>query len=132
MLKKISKIFKSIPILNKKEMQTFTYYLPAPPNKGRNRGYRETEFDKLTQFIVEQGYSIIDIKTSSHSGPDNAGTWIICTIVPNQGKSKPLDLHFDAPTEEPEIEGIYNLTPIEQDEVTDDNREFSNGKEIEL
>lgn len=43
--------------------KTFTYFIPAPPN--RKSGYRETEFDKIMQGILNSGFQLLDLKTEA-------------------------------------------------------------------
>ena len=53
-------------------LQTFTYYVPAPPDRGT--GYREKEFDRLFSQFMEQGFELEDLKTVSQSGTSASGT----------------------------------------------------------
>jgi hypothetical protein len=42
---------------------SFTYFIPAPPN--RKTGYREKEFDKILNGILQSGFEILKIETQS-------------------------------------------------------------------
>jgi hypothetical protein len=42
---------------------SFTYFIPAPP--ARKSGYREKEFDKILNGILQSGFEIIKIETQS-------------------------------------------------------------------
>ncbi len=64
-----------------KNLQTFTYFIPAPPF--RTTGYQEKELDKVLFELCEKGYQIVDIKTQSISPSDNqncSGMWVICLL----------------------------------------------------
>jgi hypothetical protein len=61
--------------------KSFTYFLPAPPE--RNTGYQEKEFDQIISFLANKGYEILDFHTQSISyGESNhcAGIWIVCLL----------------------------------------------------
>lgn len=70
-------------------LQTFTYYIPAPPY--RKSGYREREFDKIMAGISGSGFAIIDIQVQSVSTQESSGVFIIATIQPLTKKAKLLD-----------------------------------------
>jgi hypothetical protein len=42
---------------------SFTYFIPAPPV--RKTGYREKEFDKILNGILQSGFEILEIQTQS-------------------------------------------------------------------
>ena len=61
--------------------KSFTYFLPAPPE--RNTGYQEKEFDQIISHLANKGYEVIDFHTQSISyGEQNhcAGIWIVCLL----------------------------------------------------
>lgn len=61
--------------------KSFTYFLPAPPE--RNSGYQEKEFDQIFSYLDSIGYEVIDFKTQSIAYGENnhcAGIWIICIL----------------------------------------------------
>jgi hypothetical protein len=72
-------------------IKTFTYFIPAPP--GRKNGYREKEFDKIMQGILQSGFELVQLQTQ---GVEN-GMFVIAVLkVPNQKVAKldeQLDLH---------------------------------------
>ena len=74
-----------------KGIKTFTYYIPAPPH--RKSGYREREFDKIMQGILQSGFELVDLHTQAVSD----GLFVLAVLkVPNEkvGKlDKDLDLH---------------------------------------
>jgi hypothetical protein len=73
----------------KKEMKTFTYFIPAPPH--RKNGYREKEFDKIMAGILQSGFELMDLKTV---GMEN-GMFIVALLsVPSKAVAK-LDEHLD-------------------------------------
>jgi hypothetical protein len=69
------KIFNGPQYLGKK---TFTYYIPAPPQ--RKVGYQEKEFDHIFAHLMEKGFDIIDIKIQSVSSNSTVGVWIVCLL----------------------------------------------------
>ncbi len=58
--------------------RTFTYYIPAPP--ARRTGYQEKEFDKLTRYLQDEGFELLDFKMQSHSADNRAGLWVLCLL----------------------------------------------------
>lgn len=70
-------------------LQTFTYYIPAPPH--RKNGYREREFDKIMAGISHAGFEIIDLKVQSVSTHDHGGLFVVATIRPLNKKAQALD-----------------------------------------
>lgn len=77
----------------KEKIQTFTYFIPAPPL--RKTGYRETEFDKIVSHLLSLDFEIIDLKTESVSTNQSSGIWIICLIRALTKKAAKLELDFD-------------------------------------
>jgi hypothetical protein len=59
-------------------IRTFTYYVPAPPN--RKTGYQEKEFDQISDHLVEKNFDIMDIKMEAFASATTAGMWIICIL----------------------------------------------------
>lgn len=68
---------------------TFTYFIPAPPH--RKSGYREIEFDKIMQGILESGFEIETFETQSTEN----GLFIIAVLKTNQKKVFALDAKQD-------------------------------------
>lgn len=73
----------------KKTLKTFTYFLPAPPQ--RKTGYREKEFDKIMQGILQSGFEIVEIQTQAVS----TGLFIFALISASSKKVSDLDLNLD-------------------------------------
>jgi len=72
-----------------KELKTFTYFIPSPPH--RKNGYREKEFDKIMQGILQSGFELIDLQTQ---GMEN-GMFVLAILkVPSKKISK-IDEHLD-------------------------------------
>ena len=68
-------------------IRTFTYFIPAPP--ARKSGYREKEFDKILNGILNSGFEIKDMQTRS------VPTGIIVIIILKAKNKKVLDLDQD-------------------------------------
>ena len=119
------KWLKSILGLNNYKIQTFTYYIPAPPS--RDSGYREKQFDKVFYEFINKGFDIIDIKTQSHSSQNAQGMWVLVTVRATNKESSKLDLEFDREISNSTIdENVeHELKPFKQ---TNNNNE----KTIEL
>lgn len=61
------------------KIQSFTYYIPAPPP--RSTGYREKQFDKIFYDFINKGYEIINFTTQmANSGENSSGMWVICLV----------------------------------------------------
>lgn len=71
---------------------TFTYFIPAPPH--RKTGYREVEFDKIMQGILQTGFEIESLKTQS-SGGEQGGLFIVALLKTNSKKIYEMDLKQD-------------------------------------
>jgi hypothetical protein len=78
---------KSLPL------QTFTYFIPAPPH--RKNGYREREFDKIVAGFSGSGFEILDIQSASVGTSDAAGVFIIVVVRPLNKKVQLLDTAQD-------------------------------------
>lgn len=59
---------------------TFTYFIPAPPQ--RKSGYREIEFDKIMRGILESGFEIESLETQ---GSPN-GMFVLAVLKTNSKK----------------------------------------------
>jgi hypothetical protein len=80
--------------LKPKQLKTFTYYIPAPPN--RKNGYREKEFDKILHGILQSGFELVDLKTESVSnGDQGGGLFIIALLNAPTEKIAKKDAHLD-------------------------------------
>lgn len=69
--------------------KTFTYFLPAPPH--RKSGYREREFDKIMQGILESGFELESLQTQTSSN----GIFLVSTLRTNSKKIFELDVQQD-------------------------------------
>lgn len=58
--------------------RSFTYFIPAPPK--RKQGYQEKEFDTVLDFVLSQGYTLIDCKLEAISNDTTAGVWAFCIL----------------------------------------------------
>lgn len=74
---------------SKKVFKTFTYFIPSPP--ARKNGYREKEFDKIMQGILQSGFELVDLQTQ---GMDNGIFIVVVLSVPSK-KIGLLDEHLD-------------------------------------
>ena len=104
LLEPLKRILKKKTGLVESKIQTFTYYIPAPPK--RQTGYREKEFDQIFHKFINQGFEIIDIKTQAHNGEQHCGFWFICTVRSTRPETANLDLTIDGP--DPEEEYVYD------------------------
>ncbi|OFZ22187.1 MAG: hypothetical protein A2202_03760 [Bdellovibrionales bacterium RIFOXYA1_FULL_36_14] len=113
--KTIGAIFKKVWSEEKFAYQTFTYFIPAPPE--RKSGYREKQFDKIVfELLNNKGYELISMHTQNCH--HQSGMWVILELK----TSKPCanaDLDYPPPMFEKdehetkeggkEIEGFYYL-----------------------
>ena len=58
----------------KVKIQTFTYFLPTPPQ--RKKGFREKEFDSLFAKIVDSGHQLLEM----HTEQNDSGMWVILVL----------------------------------------------------
>lgn len=91
--------------------QTFTYFVPSPPE--RKSGYREKQFDKIVFDLLQKGYSIDNIHTENNSH----GMWIILTLKTYKDDLE-ADLNFPEPVDgqttfnspkKEHVEGLYYI-----------------------
>lgn len=73
--------------------RTFTYFIPAPPT--RKSGYQEKEFDFITEYLLESGFDIIDLKTQSISSEHCNGLWIICLLGAKTQMASEMKFDFE-------------------------------------
>ncbi|HLT22291.1 MAG TPA: hypothetical protein VKZ84_02570 [Bacteriovoracaceae bacterium] len=71
---------------------TFTYFIPSPPH--RKSGYREREFDKIMQGILNSGFEIDQLNTESVSG-SQPGIFILAVLKTKTKKVFKLDENLD-------------------------------------
>lgn len=84
----ISRIWSAIRNNKPEVVQTFTYFIPAPP--ARKSGYREKNFDSLTNQLSEMGFEVIDIKTQALSAKEQPGLFIILKLIARTERAKNL------------------------------------------
>lgn len=82
-------IRNKIPPPKMKEIKTFTYFIPAPPH--RKNGYREKEFDKIMQGILQSGFELMDLQTQ---GMEN-GMFVLAVLKVPSKKIGKLDENLD-------------------------------------
>jgi hypothetical protein len=75
------------------KVRSFTYYIPAPPN--RKTGYQEKEFDHIFDYLMENEFDIIDYKLESCSNDSSSGMWIVCILGAKTLKAKNISLEVD-------------------------------------
>lgn len=116
MIKRLLSIFTpSISSQKDYKMQSFTFFLPAPPP--RATGYREKNFDKLFFEFINRGYKIINFTTqATTSGEKHSGMWIVCLVQATNPEAEKLnldDLFMDQLKNKTqvkdEIEGLYYI-----------------------
>ena len=76
-----------------KRTRTFTYFVPAPPN--RKTGYQEKEFDQICDFLVGKDFDILDIKMEAFASDTAAGVWILCILGARTTKAATMSLDID-------------------------------------
>jgi hypothetical protein len=105
--------FKALWKANSSTIQTFTFFIPAPPE--RKTGYREKEFDRAIYSFINKGYRLISINTQANP---LGGMWAIFTVKSTSENTHTLDFDHELPTTDvppvqqtrgPSIEGFYNL-----------------------
>lgn len=69
--------------------KTFTYFIPAPPH--RKSGYREIEFDKIMQGLIDSGFDVESLKTVS----TESGFLILVLLSTKSKKIYDLDIKQD-------------------------------------
>ena len=118
----IQKMAAKLPFLHKPKfkIQTFTYYIPAPP--ARTTGYREKQFDKVFYQFINQGFEIISMRTQGNTSPTHSGMWVIFAVRALNEKADKLHLEEDlgllqdGPSEiahlesgQDQIKGLYTI-----------------------
>ncbi|MFT6069352.1 MAG: hypothetical protein ACJAT2_003594 [Bacteriovoracaceae bacterium] len=112
----VRRVLESLNLVKPFRIQTFTYYIPAPPP--RKTGYREKQFDKVFYNFINSGYRILDTKTQSNTGENGSGMWVIFTVQATNKKAEALD--FDTflneqvldeieVSEDETVEGLYQI-----------------------
>jgi hypothetical protein len=97
-----------------KKIQTFTYFIPAPP--ARKTGYREKAFDQLVEELGKLGFKILDLKASPINNSEASGMWVSLTMRSTNKASynaKPVDFPD-------EMKIGPDHSPIETDQLVED------------
>lgn len=87
----LKRIFSS----KRSKIQTFTYYIPAPPQ--RKTGYREKEFDSLFYEFINRGFEILEFKAIPHTGANHSGMWVIFAVRALTKEAEELDFELEVP-----------------------------------
>jgi len=97
-----------------KAIKSFTYYIPAPPD--RKSGYQEKEFDQIFSHLMKNGFDIIDTKMQSASSNNASGVWVFCLLGAKTNEAAERDIEVDYTTISNGAEQIIKLDPsIEHD-----------------
>jgi|GEM_PF-777238 len=73
-----------------RKIQTFTYYIPAPPD--RKTGYREKQFDTLFYHFINKGYEVLSTHVVPNTSGSNSGFWFVCMARAKNKEAEKLDL----------------------------------------
>ena len=112
----VRSVLESLNLVKPFRIQTFTYYIPAPPP--RKTGYREKQFDKVFYEFINIGYRILDTKTQSNTSENGSGMWIIFTVQATniEAEALNLDSFFNDQildeievSEDETVEGLYQI-----------------------
>lgn len=103
---------KSVP--QRKQTKSFTYFIPAPPP--RKNGYREKEFDKIFNGILQSGFEILEFRTES----TETGIFVFTLLRPSSNKIAKLDEYLDI-QDKFKLETRHASPDIEIEEDTDEN-----------
>lgn len=95
--------------------KTFTYFIPAPPH--RKNGYREREFDKIMQGILQTGFELESLHTQS-TGGDQGGLFVLAVLKTNSKKIFDRDINQDL-QEEFKLSHAHSSPDIILDEEED-------------
>lgn len=64
-------------------VETFTFYIPAPPQ--RKNGYWEREYDQYTKALIASGREIVGQQICGHNGFESqGGMWIQLLLRPTR------------------------------------------------
>ncbi len=72
--------------------KTFTYFIPAPPH--RKNGYREVEFDKIMQGLLQSGFELETLQTQSGGG-ETGGLFVVAVLKTTSKKVFDTDVNQD-------------------------------------
>jgi hypothetical protein len=90
-------------------VKPFTYFLPSPPQ--RKTGYREKEFDKILQGILQSGFTILDLKLQSSEN----GVFVFMILKAKNQKVMDLDIDLSL-HEQFKLQDKHSSPEIELDE----------------
>ncbi len=77
----------------KKKLRSFTYFIPAPPS--RKIGYREKELDTIINHILNNGFSIKKMQTTTISNEKMSGVWVFLLLLPLRADCNDSILDFE-------------------------------------
>lgn len=90
----INSLFNKKPLKNQYlKIRSFTYYIPAPPD--RKTGYQEKEFDQIFDYLMNNDFDVIDFKLQASSTEKSSGMWIVCMLGAKSEKAKTMDLEVE-------------------------------------
>ncbi len=70
-------------------VRSFTYFIPSPP--ARHTGYREKEFDKIFEIIINSGFDVIK-SNMEHCSFDKGGMWVHYLLGATTKEAASMDL----------------------------------------
>ncbi len=97
-----------------KPTKSFTYFIPSPP--ARKNGYREREFDKILNGILQSGFEILEFRTEA----TETGVFVFTLLRPSSSKVAKLDQNLDI-QDNFKLENRHPSPDIEIEEETDEN-----------
>lgn len=110
----ITNIFGRFSKNSYKAIKTFTYFIPAPPQ--RKAGYREKEYDQIFYNLLQKDFELLDFKNESVEN----GMWIICVLGATTEESAKfnLDIHHDLGLSEDHQDGDIIIEQPQEHEQT--------------
>lgn len=109
-----SLIKKFSPKMHYVKVRSFTYYIPAPPE--RKNGYQEKEFDQIFDHLMSLDFDILDFKTQAYAGEKSSGMWIVCILGAKTEKAAKYNLDIEYTDISKTMESHIQLDPsIEHD-----------------
>jgi len=104
---KSNKITKFVP-----KIQTFTYYIPAPPK--RSSGYREKQFDNICFQLLNRGYKVLSITTTANTGVNGSGMWVLFLLESTNANSS-INTINDIIFDESKDDIVLELSSLNED-----------------
>jgi hypothetical protein len=73
-------ITRLLSSLQKKEksFQSFTYYIPSPPE--RKAGYQERQFDQIVNYLLQHNYRIDQLNCTPNTQQKHSGMWVVLVL----------------------------------------------------